>query len=134
MLLFCGARIRGALAGNGGKMAVTKEQLTTGNVCSATGNPTSSTTWNETWKQARRKSARKSGAERVRCAADRRVGQNSKKLADLLMAKALAGDLAYAKALVGLADGKKPEPVKGLWLRYAELLEADPEWQGELEK
>jgi hypothetical protein len=114
--------IRGALAGNGGEMAVTKEQL-------ATDNPTSSTTKSSTQKQTRRRPARKSGAERLRCAADRRVGQNSKKLADLLTAKALAGELAYAKVLVGLADGKTPEPVKNPRLLSLMMqLETEPEW------
>jgi hypothetical protein len=121
--------IRGALAGNGGEMAVTKEQLATDNACSATSNPTSSTTKSSTQKQTRRRPARKSGAERLRCAADRRVGQNSKKLADLLTAKALAGELAYAKVLVGLADGKTPEPVKNPRLLSLMMqLETEPEW------
>jgi hypothetical protein len=57
------------------------------------------------------------------------VGQNSEKLADLLMEKALTGDLAYAKALLGLADSKKPEPVKRRGLSLAQRLMAGPEWQ-----
>ena len=97
-------------------------------------NTTSSTTKNGTQKQPRRRPVRKSGAERLRCAADRRVGKNSEKLADLLTEKALAGDLAYAKALVGLADAKKPERVKRRGLSLAQRLALEPPWQGEPEK
>ena len=133
-------------------MAVTKEQLATDNACSATGNrtdkptssaasgtssgvasnPTSGTTGGatkkSTKKQTRRRRARKSGAEQLRSAADRRVGRNSKKLADLLTEKALAGELAYAKMLVGLADGKKPEPENRRLLSLIEELATEPGW------
>jgi hypothetical protein len=64
------------------------------------------------------------------------VGRISEKLADLLTNKALAGDLASARVLFGLAERKKPmqEPVKkrrgpGLAARWA----AEPEWKGEQE-
>jgi hypothetical protein len=94
---------------------------------------TGSTTKNETRKRASRgKTARRDGAERLRQAADRQVGRNSKKLADLLTEKALKGDLASTRVLVGLAERKKPkaEPAKkrrgpGL----AERLAVEPEWQ-----
>ena len=133
-------------------MAVTKEQLATDNTCSATGNstgnstgnPTSGTTSNpasgatssatsgttkkSTKKQTRRRTARKSGAERLQSAADRRVGRNSKKLADLLMEKALAGELAFAKVLVELADGKKAEPENRRLLSLIEDLASEPVW------
>jgi hypothetical protein len=66
-----------------------------------------------------------------------RVGWNSEKLADVLTSQALAGDLASAKVLVALAEGKKPgpEPVKkrcgpGL----AERLAAEPQWREPPEK
>jgi hypothetical protein len=108
-------------------MAEPLQKLVIDNAC----NTTSSTTKNGTQKQPRRRPVRKSGAERLRCAADRRVGKNSEKLADLLTAKALAGDLAYAKALVGLADGKKPEPVRRRGIDLLSWLESEPEWQGE---
>jgi len=56
------------------------------------------------------KVSRTDGLNQLRWAADRRVGRNAKKLADLLAGKALAGDLASAKILVGLAEGKKARP------------------------
>lgn len=94
---------------------------------------TGSTTKNGTRKRASRgKTTRTDGAERLRQAADKLVGRNSKKLADLLTNKALEGDLASTRVLVGLAERKKPkaEPVKkrrgpGM----AERLAAEPKWQ-----
>lgn len=76
---------------------------------------------------------RRDGAERLRLAADKRVGRNSEKLADLLTEKALAGDLASAKVLVGLAEGKKPQPEikkKRRGPSLAEQLAAEPQWRG----
>jgi hypothetical protein len=69
-------------------------------------------------------SACRDGAERLRWAADRRLGRNSAKLADLLTKNALKGDLASTKVLLGLAEGKKPipekkGPVRSLALRLA---------------
>ena len=95
---------------------------------------TSRTTKNRRRKRAEGKTACKDGAERLRLAADKRVGRISEKLADLLSNNALAGDLASARVLVGLAERKKPiqEPVKkrrgpGLAARLA----AEPEWKEE---
>jgi hypothetical protein len=94
-------------------------------------NTTSSTTVDKTRKPARRRAARKSGAEKLRQEADKQVAQNSKELAGLLTKKALAGDLAYTKALVGLAEGKKPEPEKKRrGLTVAERLAREPQWEG----
>jgi hypothetical protein len=79
----------------------------------------------------------KNGAERLRREADKRVGRNSEKLADVLTAKALAGDLASAKVLVGLAAGKKPMPERkkaGPLRSLALALEAQPQWQGPSEE
>jgi hypothetical protein len=71
------------------------------------------------------------GTEKLRQEADKRVGRNSKELADLLTKKALKGDLAYTKALVGFAEGKKPEPVKKRrGPSQAERLEREPQWKG----
>jgi len=77
------------------------------------------------------------GAEQLRQAADRQVGLNSEKLADLLTKNALAGDLACARVLVGLAERKKPIPEPRAEPRMAERgpsqaeqLAAEPEWQG----
>jgi hypothetical protein len=75
------------------------------------------------------------GAERLRWAADRRVGRNSEKLAKMLTDQALKGDLASAKVLLALAEGKKPAvekkgPVRSLALRLA----AEPQWVPPVEK
>lgn len=78
--------------------------------------------------------AHKDGAELLRQEADKRVGRNSKKLADLLMTKALAGDLACTKVIFGLAEHKKPikELAKNDYgLKMAERWAAEPEWEGE---
>jgi hypothetical protein len=87
--------------------------------------------------RARRESpSRKDGAERLRQAADKRVLRNSEKLADLLTARALEGDLASAKTLIGLAAAKKPipEPVKKRpEFSYAEKLANEPQWVGKAE-
>jgi hypothetical protein len=114
-------------------MAVLQKALKTDN----TKAKTRRTTKSKGGKRARRENpSHKDGAERLRQAADKRVGRNSEKLADLLTEKALDGDLASAKTLFGLAAGKKPipEPVKKRrGLSYAERLAAEPEWKGEVE-
>jgi hypothetical protein len=110
-------------------MAVAQQELRSDNASRKTGRRT---------KNGRRKGASRvetaleDGAERLRQAADRRVSRNSEKLADLLTNKALAGDLASAKALFGLAAGKKPipEPVKKRrGPSYAQRLAAEPKWR-----
>jgi hypothetical protein len=70
--------------------------------------------------------------ERLRRAADRRVGRDSEKLAELLSEKALQGDLASAKVLVALADGKKPAPAKqeSAFKSLIANLAAEPDWKG----
>ena len=120
------------LAGNDGKMAVAQLEMGSDNAS----RKTCSTTKHRGRERANGKTARKDGAERLRQAADRRVGRISEKLADLLTNKALAGDLASARVLFGLAERKKPmqEPEKkrrgaGLAARWA----AEPEWKGEQE-
>ncbi len=139
MLLFCWRDDSRSVAGNGGKMAVIRQDFKR----DRTSEKTSSTTNKKTGEGAKRtracggKAGRKDGAERLRQEADRRVGRNSKQLADLLTEKALGGDLASAKVLVGLAERKKPrpEPVKKRrGPSEAELLAIEPEWQGELEE
>jgi len=126
-------KVRGALAGNGGMMAATKQTLRTENASKTT----SRTTKDKVVQRARRRSkSRKDGAEQMRRAADRRVGRISEQLADLLEGKALKGDLASAKVLFGLAERKKPipEPVKKRrGLSPAERLAAQPQWQGKEE-
>jgi hypothetical protein len=74
----------------------------------------------------------KDGAEQLRRAADKRVGRNSEKLADLLTVKALEGDLASTRVLVGLAGSKKPRAERAKKRRgpsLAERLVAEPEWR-----
>ena len=124
------------MAGNGGKMAATQQGLGRG----TSGRKTSSTTENGIREGERRKrdragerAARKDGAERLRQAADRRVGRNSAKLADVLTKKALTGDLGSTKFLVGLAEAKKAIPVKRRGLSLPERLGAEPQWEGEMQ-
>ncbi|MFZ1085759.1 MAG: hypothetical protein WAN35_12415 [Terracidiphilus sp.] len=83
------------------------------------------------------KRAHKDGAERLRQAADKRVGRVSEKLADLLETKALAGNLNSLKVLVMLAERKRPrpEPVKKPRRpSLAQQLAAEPAWQEEREE
>jgi hypothetical protein len=102
------------------------------------GRTTGRTTKSRTVERASRaKTSRKDGVERLRQEADKQVGQNSEKLASLLTKKALAGDLASTKVLVGLAERKKPRPEpKKKWRgpSLAERLAAEPEWTGEEEE
>ena len=123
-------KVRGALAGNGGKMAVLQQKLSSDNASMTTGR----TTKNRRRERTVEKTPSKDGAEQMRQAADKRVGRISEKLTDLLTEKALMGDLASARVLFGLAERKKPiqELVKrrrgpGLAARLA----AEPEWKGE---
>jgi len=126
------ANVRGALAGNVGKMAVLQQKLSSDNVSKTTGR----TTKKRRQKRADEKTSCKDGAERLHQAADKRVGRISEKLADLLSNKALAGDLASARVLFGLAERKKPiqAPVKKRrGPSLAERWAAEPEWKGSRE-
>lgn len=120
------------MAENGGKMLVAETKLTTDNAARKTGRTAKSKKCEGTG----RKRASKDGAELLHQAADRRVGQNSEKLADMLTEKALNGDLASTKALVGYAERKKPKPKpepkkKQRGPSMAERLAEEPEWKGE---
>jgi hypothetical protein len=111
-------------------MAVLQQKLSSDNASMTTGR----TTRNRRRKRADGKTARKDGAERMRQAADKRMGRISEKMADLLSSKALAGDLACARVLFGLAERKKPMQEPGKRRRgpgLAERLAAEPEWKGE---
>lgn len=126
-----GAMIRGELAGNDGTM---DDRQRTEDESRKTGGTTKSRTVE---RASRNTTARKDGAERLREAADKQVGLNSDKLADLLTKKALEGDLASTKVLVGLAERKKPKPVRKRKRRgpsLAERLAAEPEWTGQEEE
>jgi hypothetical protein len=122
------------VAGNGGEVAEALQVLS----ADVTSEKTSSMTKGRRPERASRgKGARKSGAERLRQLADKRVGRHSKELADLLTGKALAGDLANIRVLVGLAERKEPEPEpvkKKRWPTFAMELAADAPWEGEGEK
>ena len=130
MLLFRGREGRGALAGNGGKMAVAQQKL-------LSSDNASSTTKHRGRERARGNTPRKDGAERLRQAADKRVGRISEKLAELLETKALSGNLDSLKVLVMLAERKKPspEPVKKPRRpSIAHQWAAEPAWRKEQEK
>lgn len=117
-------------------MTATEHDLNAGNASGKSG----STNPNKERRAAKtggEKKAPKDGAERLRQAADKRVGRNSEKLAELLETKALSGNLDSLKVLVMLAERKKPspEPVKkprrpGIAHQWA----AEPAWRKEQEK
>jgi hypothetical protein len=118
------------MAGNGGKMAKGQTKLRTVKAKVKTGG----TTTNKPRKRASQENAAsKDGAELLRQEADKQVGMNSEKLVKLLTTKALEGDLASTRVLVGLAERKKPQPQRAAKKRSgpssAELLEAEPEWR-----
>jgi len=72
------------------------------------------------------------GAEELRQAVNRHVNEKAERIASALADKALTGNAAAAKAMVELAEGRKPEPEKekkrGLTL--AQRLAMEPQWDG----
>jgi hypothetical protein len=119
-----GVVVRGTLAGNGGTMAETRQELKSKKAKSKASGTTRKRTGRGV---AGEESAGKDGAERLRWAADRRLGRNSEKLAAMLAGKALKGDLASTKVLLGLAEGKKPvAEVKGQVRSLALRLAGEP--------
>jgi len=75
------------------------------------------------------------GAEELKQAVDKEVGRKSKKLAKVLMDKAMEGDLASAKLLVTLAESKRPikeVAQKPTGPTLAQRLAAEPPWTGPL--
>lgn len=70
------------------------------------------------------------GAELLRRAVNRRVGNASEELARVLINKALDGDSTAVKTVVGLAEAKKPDPVKRVGPTLAQRLEKEPRWEG----
>jgi len=120
------------LAGNGGRMAEARHELGKGET---RGKQSSTTNNGARGRAGRQRAGCVDGVEQLRWAADSRLHRNWRELADLLTDKALHGDLASAKALVGLAEGKKPrpKPVKGgRLLSGAARLAAEPRWQAPL--
>ena len=83
-------------------------------------------------KAATARAERQDGVEKLKKAADKVLGRNSAKLANLLLDKAVEGKLEGARLLVKLAEGKKP-PVrpKRTWdgKTFAEMLASEPEWE-----
>lgn len=81
-----------------------------------------------------KKTWRGNGLERLESAADRRLGQASEALADLLLEKAKDGKVESARLLVTLAEHrlKRKPPVEKTKKRrgpsWAELLASEPEW------
>lgn len=84
--------------------------------------------------------AAENGAELLKRAAGSAVGRNSEKLANLLLDKAMAGDLNSTKLLVTLAERKKPRPepqketakepsIGPRLLTLAEKWAAEPQWE-----
>jgi hypothetical protein len=118
-------------------MAVTQQALKTDDASRKTDKAIGKTKGGGAAKTSKRvsggKTARKDGVERLRKAADKRVGRISEKLADLLEGNALKGDLASTKVLVGLAERKKPMPEPKKRRRGPSLpdqLAQEPEWEG----
>jgi hypothetical protein len=81
------------------------------------------------------------GTERLRCAANRVVGEKSEEIVGALSDKAVKGDLASVKALVEFAEGRKPQAEakkKRDGLTPAQELMEDlrlhGEWKGEQEE
>ena len=124
-----GTKAGGSLAGNDGKMALLKQKVKSSK---ARGKSEETGKGAPSKRASRKGPAGKDGVERLRRAADRRVGRDSEKLAELLSEKALQGDLASAKVLVALADGKKPAPAKqeSAFKSLIANLAAEPDWKG----
>jgi hypothetical protein len=118
-------------------MADKKQLLSKNKVRRKTGGKTTSGKRKQTSREKTTNTDGMDGAERLRQAADKQVGQNSEKLAGLLADKALKGDLASTRVLVGLAERKKPH-AKPATKRHgpslAEQLSAEPKWQEEEEE
>lgn len=126
-----------SVAGNGGKMGVGKQELRTGKARGTTGKTTRKKRGKREKKRDQGPSGEETavldGVEQLRQAVDRRLGRNSEELANLLEAKALQGDLATTKAMVGIAEKKKPaeKPVmKRVGPSLAERWEAEQRWVG----
>ena len=119
------------MAGNGGTMVDLQSELNTDNAISKTNKRSKRKDGGD---ESRVRASRADGVERLRRAADKRVGQNSEELANLLIEGAMGGKLAYTKALVGIAERKKPRPApvkKPRRASMAKRLAAEPQWKGE---
>ncbi|MGA2085238.1 MAG: hypothetical protein ABSG60_06960 [Terracidiphilus sp.] len=128
MLVYPGRGGSWSMAGNGGKMAEYGRKSSRKTAKAITSNK------GKGKGASRGKRARKAGAERLRLAVDKRLGENSERLANMLTDQAMGGNVATTRAMVEIAEHKKaqPEPVKKKRGRsLAELLAAEPAWQDE---
>ena len=136
-----GTRASGALAGNGGKMAVveknSKAEETSNTTTRRKHRKKSGAVAHRTVSRAegevvgmtvgviqgaveggavesgkKRRTTKRDGAARLKKAADGKVAQHTEELAELLTRKALGGDVATARLLVSLAEGGKPVAVR----------------------
>ena len=152
-----GARVRGALAGNGGMMAVAKnekmgkEQTGSKRTCprkkgtesttgSDTGSRAGSATENETTAKPEedakpKKRVRGNGAVLLKEAADKLLLKNFDELAGLVLKNAKEGRTDSTKLLVSLSEGNMPSKVPEKKRRrrgpyQADMLAQEPEWKG----
>lgn len=158
------AKDRGMVAGNGGQMAETEQELKEGKKTNAgaTGETVAASKTPEPGAEPQRaesarrgdrapkvrakagsaahgkkggrgKQAAEGGAESLMRAADRQVKRNCKKLSQLLVDKAMEGNIGSARLLFMLAERKKPreKPVKkSRWASLAMKWAAEPKWEG----
>ncbi len=121
-LLSAAVRGLGTMAGNGGAMAEARQKSKQGKIPKSKAYQQAKSRTKGSAAAARKKRAKTpvrreterertvpaDGAEELKRAADREVGQNSLELAEVLRKKAIKGDLASVKLLVTLAAQKKP--------------------------
>lgn len=77
------------------------------------------------------------GTDKLKQAADKKLRENSEKIAESLLKKTLAGNSISAKLLISLAEGKTDCQVEEVVQRrcnLAEELASEPEWVGELDE
>jgi hypothetical protein len=77
---------------------------------------------------------RGNGAARLKKAADQVVAENSEELANLLLQDALKGKMESARLLVALSEKTERPKRKRRGRSVADILAAEPEWDGEREE
>jgi len=130
VFLLCGRQDPWSVGRNGGTMADSQKKPSGAKTKTTTG---STAAKNSRVKAVRGKTPCVDGAGQLRVAADQWLGWNSDTIANALADKAANGDLASAKALLTLADGKKAsaEEVKKMCgPSLAAQWAAEPHWQG----
>jgi len=129
MFLFSGREDSWSVGRNGGTMADLRQKLSRNKATQETG---STTEKKKRVRAVRGKTPCADGVGQLRRAAEQWAGWNSEKIAKALANKAVNGNLASAKELVSLAEGKKASPEKGKkWCgpSMAERLASEPRWQ-----